>query len=85
MWNEDTAELAIVCFALELARRFVIDNVHLEGHSMIVMTAIQRRENGITPIHNLYDCPFDTLLSFNDFTCSFVRREHNTVAHMIPR
>lgn len=53
---------------MELACKFDDDNVHLEGDSLIVVTAIAKKEKGIAPIHSLYDHVFNLCLSFNNFT-----------------
>lgn len=55
----EITELAAACHGLELARRFDINNVRLEGDSMNMMYAIAKMERGIATIHSLYDDVFD--------------------------
>lgn len=79
----EATELTAACYGLELDKRYDVDNVHMEGDSLSVMNAFTKKERGIAPIHALYDYAFNMCLDFNNFTCSFVHRRGNTVAHMI--
>lgn len=84
-WSVLISEAAAAVFALEIARRFGYDNVHLEGDSLTVIKAISRQDRGYAHIHLLFDQLIRSAFNFNAFSCSFVRRHGNTVAHMVAR
>ncbi|CAO2838716.1 unnamed protein product [Amaranthus hypochondriacus] len=84
-WDVHTTEAAAAIFALELATRFGYESIHLEGDSLMVINAIMSEDNGATPFHLLVDHMHLLCNNLNNVLCSFVRRNGNTVAHMIAR
>ena len=58
LWSLEISEAAAVLFGLEIAIRFGYCLVHLEGDSMNVVRAIDKRAFDLSPIHLLYDCIF---------------------------
>lgn len=79
-WNVNISEAAVVVYALDIARRSGYDHVHLEEDSLMVINAMQRKEQGYSHINLLYDQLLESSLCFSSFTCTFVRRQGNTVA-----
>lgn len=81
----EESEADAACFALEIARIFGYDRIHLEGDALSVINAVKRNNIGLAPIFNLYESLEDFSNCFLGFMCSFVRRSGNIVAHMIAR
>lgn len=74
-----------IFFALEISRRMGYEYVHLEGDSLMVINAITMEEQGSAHIHLLLDQIAEIVQYFAYFSCSFVCRYENIVAHMIAR
>lgn len=51
----ETSEAAAAQFGLQLALRFGISRVHLEGDAMNVVQAISDTHQGLAPIYHIYD------------------------------
>ncbi|CAO2837557.1 unnamed protein product [Amaranthus hypochondriacus] len=81
----EESELAAACFALEIAQRMGFDHIWLEGDAQTVINTIKRRDRGLAPIYALYDTLYALSLAFVNFDCSAVRRNGNTIAHMVAR
>ena len=75
-------EAVAAMFAMEVAERLDYDDIHLEGNSLTVLHAIQTKAEGSTYVHLLLDNIIELSSCFSTFTCSFVRRLGNIVAHM---
>lgn len=84
-WNVDVCEVAAALFGVELAVQFAYSHVQLKGDSMYVMSAIENSLEGLSPIHLIYDHIVVLCSSFNGFGCSFVKRNGNTLAHLVAR
>lgn len=72
-------------YGLQLARRMDYKKIQLEGDALNVVTALQKRVQGSSPIHMVYDCCFDELAFFDVTMITHVCRAGNTMAHMIAR
>ncbi|XP_057543284.1 uncharacterized protein LOC130821510 [Amaranthus tricolor] len=84
-WSVRISEAAAALFALDIARRMGHGYVHFEGNSLTVINAISDKERGSTHIYLFLDKIANSISCFASFTCSFVRRLGNTVAHLIAR
>lgn len=86
LWSPEISQAVAALFGFEVAIRFRYCLVHLEGDSMNVVRAIDKRVFGFSPIHLLYDCIFSHVSSSLDgFCCSFDARNGNSLAHSIVR
>ena len=72
-------------FGVELARRFDYSKVQLECDSMVVVKAIEQKDDGYAPINLLLDNIALLCIDFTGFGCSYVRKGGNTLAHCIAR
>ena len=84
-WSVDICETTAAQFGVELALRFGYSYVNLEGDSMNIMSVIESNVEGSSPIHHIFDCIFYLSSSFFGFGCSFVRRNANTLGHLVAR
>ena len=84
-WSVDVCEAVAAHFGIELATRFGLNHIHLEGDSMTVVSAIENRAEGFSPIHLIYDSIFALSSSLLNFGCSYVKRYGNTLAHLVAR
>lgn len=80
--NQDTLD---GCFVLEIAVRMGYENIILDGDSISVINNIKKKDTGFSPIYAMYDYVHVLSASFGSFSCSFVRRSGNTVAHSSAR
>ena len=72
-------------FWCRAAVRFGYNNVILEGDSLSVVSVIVSNVEGSSPIHHFYDCIADFSSCLLGFWCSFVRRNGNTLAHLLAK
>lgn len=84
-WSVEISEAVAAKFGVELVVRLGYQWVHLEGDSLSVVRAIENREAGLSHIHLVFDDIFRLSSSFDDFGCSFVRRNGNSLAHHVAR
>ena len=52
----DTSEASAACYGLEVALRMGYKMIQLEGDALNVINAINNKDNGLAPIHLVYDC-----------------------------
>ena len=69
-WAVDVSEASAACYGLEVAKHIGFNFIHLEGDALTVMSTIPNKDNGLTPIHLVYDCSFDYLSSLDGFQCA---------------
>lgn len=84
-WNVELSEAFAALYGLKVASRMGYKRIHLEGDAFNVMAALHKQDQGLSPLHLVYDCCFEMFDSFEFVMFSHVRRVGNTVAHMIAR
>ncbi|CAO2828302.1 unnamed protein product [Amaranthus hypochondriacus] len=85
LWPVDICEAAAALFGLQVALKTGCENIHLEGDSLSVISAINHEVEGRAPIHLFYDCILELCSNVRGFVCSFVRRNGNSLAHLVDR
>lgn len=84
-WSVEVTEAAAALYGLEVAHRSGYNHIHLEGDAISVINAISKQQQGLSPIHLIYDNISIVRSLFSSFTCTHVRRCGNTVAHLVAR
>jgi reverse transcriptase-like protein len=85
LWPVDICEAAAALFGIQVALRIGCEYIHLKGDSLSVISAINHVDEGQAPIHLFYDSIFDLSSNVSGFVCSFVRRNENSLAHLVAR
>ncbi|XP_057532845.1 uncharacterized protein LOC130810728 [Amaranthus tricolor] len=84
-WSVDMSEAAAALFSLEVASRFDFEHIQLEGDSLTMISAINNKKDGFSPVHFLYDSIFALSSNYWGFGCSFVKRDGNLLVHLVAR
>ena len=77
------AAAALLC--LESAARYGFEYVQLECDALNMLTAINGGMDGSSPLHLIYDSIVALCPNFMGFSCSFVKRNGNTLVHLVAR
>lgn len=84
-WPVDVSEAATALFSLQIAITFDFEYIHLEGDSLLFISVTHSREDGRAHIHLFYDTIFALCSNVRGFNCSFVKRDGNSLAHLVAR
>ncbi|CAO2813967.1 unnamed protein product [Amaranthus hypochondriacus] len=84
-WSPELSELNAVVYGVEVALRMGYSRIVLEGDCATVIHGIQHNHTGFTPHYALHDAIAKHKVSFAIFTCNFVCRNCNIVAHLVAR
>ncbi|XP_074301093.1 uncharacterized protein LOC141632447 [Silene latifolia] len=84
-WSVETAEAKAMMFGLEVAKHLGVNNIALESDSMVAVRAVKKNAD---MRHSFGLCVRDVCELIKSFVCrgvNHVKREGNTVAHLVAR